>query len=138
MNVIVSSDGESLLPKKLPPPEELKAEIAETKQKLEVIELALPKLEKLLSDIATPDKIKEWLINICEAEDVRINKMGDQIKTPNWEARIKGVDRVMSILKYSSKDPVIKESKPTKIVIQVIESTPIDAAIPVQEIPQGQ
>ncbi len=80
-------------------------------------------LERILADVATPKQVKKWLLDICEAEDIKRTSSGDEWSAPNWDARIKGIDRVMSILKLSpSKEPKVTLNQPTKIVIQVIDN----------------
>lgn len=81
-------------------------------------------LERILAEVATPEKVKKWLIDICEAEDVRLDRNGEEWRSPDWEARVKGIDRVMAILHYTSKEPKVTLHQPTKIMIQVIDNKP--------------
>jgi len=89
---------------------------------LQGLEVKIAEFERLLNDVATPTQLKEWLFRICEAEDIRITKDGDVLKVPNWDARVKGFDRVMDILRYNHKDRPMDVGKPQKIVIQIIDT----------------
>lgn len=83
-------------------------------------------LERILSDVATPERIKKWILDICEAENIKRTADGVEYATPDWDARVKGLDRVMSLLKYNPKDPkiTVNNNQPTKIIIQVIDNKP--------------
>ncbi len=93
----------------------LEAEIVKTSTELVKSEKGLNQLERILNTQFTPEKIQKYIQDLCEAEDTRMTAAGP-ITTPNWEARKNGLDRVLSLLRYTKKDGFVEEKAPAKIV----------------------
>lgn len=98
--------------------------IADTKTKIEI-------LEDALSKTVTPEQIKKWILELCEASDVKFNKFGEMIHVPNWNARDKGLTRILEILHYQTADiegrKRTRPHEPSKILIQVIGDQQVKA-----------
>lgn len=106
--------------------------------KLVKVEAEIARLDKILRETATPEQINRWIIDLCNAMDVKRGKDGEEYLTPAWNARVNGLDRVLNQLRYVSKEPVVKPvTSSNKIIIQVIDNKVKEApkSIDVQEMP---
>jgi len=83
---------------------------------------SLNELERILQAEFPPERIRKLIVDLCEAEDVRMSKMG-AYATPNWDARKNGIDRVLNLLRYTKKEGRVIDGPPTKIVFQILNNT---------------
>lgn len=65
-----------------------------------------------------------YVKDLCEAEDIRMSKRGEEFRTPNWDARKNGLDRALQVLGYRHKDEAPREAAPVQIVISVVNPEP--------------
>ncbi len=97
---------------------------------LVAIEKSIALLESELQKVATPQQVAKWILELCEANNLRVDSQGNQYKTPDWNARKGGLEMVMAQLNLQSKNqPVQKVTGDTKILIQVIDSKPKDVEV---------
>lgn len=85
----------------------VKAEVVPAPSKLETMlktEEGLTKLERMLRDTFTEDKIVQYIGDLCEAEDIKMTKEGAEWRTPNWTARKEGLDRVLELLRIRKQE----------------------------------
>lgn len=110
-------------------PEEAQAmvpEIVQVKGEIAKLDSQLSKLEEVLRKKWTPEKIAKLLSNMCEASDVKKDKMGNDYETPNWDARKNGFDRLTGMLRYTKKESQPVDQGATKIVFQIVNNPPAE------------
>lgn len=84
-------------------------------------------LERYLQEAFPQDAIKKMILDLCTAEDVRMGKTGEY-RTPNWQARRDGLDRVLKLLKYTAAvEHAGSQRLPTKVTFNVVNITPESA-----------
>lgn len=94
---------------------------AEAEKRLTTFQEAVKTLEKQLAEAAPPEQIKQWIIDLCNANDIKMDREGNTYEVPNWAARDRGLERVFQILKVQqSKEGNPQGNMPTKISINVI------------------
>jgi hypothetical protein len=76
-------------------------------------------LEKLLKETFPQPKIRDYIRDLCEAEDIKMSKMGPY-KTPNWRARKDGLDKVLDLLNFKRVVDMTGQRVPTKVVFNTI------------------
>lgn len=107
--------------------EVMPAEIVDKATELVRTEEGLAMLEKVLKETFTPEALKKMLLDLCQAEDIKMSKEG-AYTTPNWSARRDGLDRVMNVLGYGGKDENSGSGGggrlPSKIVFNIVQNAP--------------
>lgn len=100
-------------------------EIVDKSKELDPIRKAIKELESQLLESAKPEQIKEWILDLCKANDIKMDKFGQQFETPNWHARDRGLERIFQLLKVQQADDGKPQGNmPTKISIQIIDNRP--------------
>jgi len=78
-------------------------------------------LDALLQKAFPPKQIQKLIADLCSAEDIRMTKDGSEYRTPNWEARDKGLNKVLNLLRFIEKqNGMPSDVHAAKIVFQVI------------------
>lgn len=76
-------------------------------------------LERHLKDTFPETKIRDYIKDLCEAEDIKMSKMGPY-SAPNWKARKDGLDKVLELLRLKQVVEVSGQRVPTKVVFNTI------------------
>jgi len=70
------------------------------------------------------ERIVAMLDDLCRASDVDVDKLGNILERPDWQARRDGLDRVLKIMRYMGIDnKEFKIDHPTKVVFNVVNYT---------------
>lgn len=100
-------------------------EVVDKGKRIDSIKKVIMELESQLLEAAPPEKIKGWILDLCQANDIKVDKFGDRFETPNWHARDRGIERIFQLLKIQqSDDGKPQGNMPTKISIQIIDNRP--------------
>jgi hypothetical protein len=71
------------------------------------------------------ERIVTMLDDLCKASDVSVDKLGNLLERPDWQARRDGLDRVLKIMRYMGIDEKgFKIDHPTKVTFNVINYQP--------------
>jgi len=71
------------------------------------------------------ERIVSMLDDLCKASDVAVDKLGNLLERPDWQARRDGLDRVLKIMRYMGIDgKEFKIDHPTKVVFNVVNYQP--------------
>lgn len=98
-------------------------EIIETERELAKVDEGLSQLVRVLKQRYSPEKVADMLGEMCEANDMKVDKDGGEHFNPDWQTRVKGWDRLTAMLGYTKKDATPVESGATKIVFNIVQNT---------------
>ncbi len=82
---------------------------------------SIERLIELVQKEFSPERMKQYLLDLCEAKQVMVTKNGDVVELPDWTARRDGFDRALKIGYAAGPNlGTIRENAPTKIVFNIV------------------
>jgi hypothetical protein len=103
-----------------------------------LIETPVPKGLKSRSGSPYLDRVREAIIRsytaeyvekkigeLCEAEDLKVGKDGEEHKTPNWRAREGGLKMILQIQGIEDlSEEKVQRAAPTNIIVNIVNTDP--------------
>lgn len=113
-------------PKRGRPRKKIGAQLAKrlsSEQGLEILDI-------LLQKSIPPEKIEAVLLELLNAEDTKMSKLGEAYRTPNWQAKIAGLDQALKLKRFTQKSDGEVGAQPiVKITFNVIENMKVEREV---------